>query len=204
MWPSAEDFTNDFAVVGYDVRIPPREWERGRICSVDAIVWPSAISESLWTKSFSSGFQGLWNDCEELATASLDLESRMLIVITWSNTLARSAGLAPIGPVRDVDGIYGLPPNDQEPGPPVNLGNDWDFLGYDVADGWLMSALWNMGLNRDHVPNSLNAGFFQLLNENGLFSELEPAIEFSRIVSKLASEHAPFSPFGVWRRHFQT
>ena len=198
MQPATEDQANAFVVVGYDARMPPRDREQGRVCSVDAMVWPTAIPESLWAHSFSLGFQGLWSNRDELYAAAEELQDSVLIGVTWSLDLACSAGLVPTGEVGDVDGIYGLFREGREPATPANIGGDWKFLGYDVADAWLMSAIWNMGLEEERPPVAVIGDSFVKQNESGLFHGLEDALEFSRVANSLAPEHAPFSPFGVW------
>jgi len=198
MQPATEDHTNNFVVVGYDAKVMPRDWERGCVCSVDAMVWPSAIPESLWADGLSLGFQGLWSDRDELYAAAGKLQDWRLIGITWSPALACSAGLAPTGEVGDVDGVYGWFREGRKTAMPSYLDADWEFVGYDVADGWLMSAIWNMGFEREPHPIPVIADFFQRLNESGLFRKLEDALEFSVVANDLVTEHAPFSPYGVW------
>lgn len=205
MQPATVDQTNEFAVVGYDARTLPRDWERGRVCSVDTMAWPSAVPEELRVlHDTSGGLQDLWRNRDDLYAAVGALQGWMLIGVTWSPELAHCAGLVPIGEVGDVDGVYGVFRKGHEPATPADLGSGWEFIGYDVADGWLMSAIWNMGFEEEQPPVVATVEFLQKRNKDGLFDGLDDALAFSKVANGLVPEHAPFSPYGVWVMQFET
>ena len=88
--------------------------------------------------------------------------------------------------------------------PPVNpdqRGADWVFLGYDVADEYMLSVLSNCGFppGLENVAE-LRAEWGPRLNEFHLFRSLDDAILFKRFKDpRLRQEHAPpCFVFGLW------
>lgn len=73
----------------------------------------------------------------------------------------------------------------------------WTFLGYDVADGGLLSCLSNFGYTLDSAP-VLRAQWSLLLNEFHLFVEPDRAMEFKTLTDARVREHAPFFIFGLY------
>ena len=80
----------------------------------------------------------------------------------------------------------------------VSINENWKFLGYDVADPiGQYSAFYGFEwesyeLNEILKPMSI------ALNENGIISEQQLAINAAIHFDELIPEHAPFSPCGVW------
>lgn len=68
-------------------------------------------------------------------------------------------------------------------------------LGYDVVDPGCLSGLANVGLNSDECTSV--APFKELTNDRGLFRKHSDAVSYSKVISGLAPEHAPFSPVRV-------
>jgi hypothetical protein len=72
--------------------------------------------------------------------------------------------------------------------------SDGRSLGYDVADGALISGLSNCGYERAE-KRSLQPVWSTKLNEHGLLRELEDAERFKTVTDMRVPEHAPFSVF---------
>lgn len=66
----------------------------------------------------------------------------------------------------------------------------WTALGYDVADADFVSALMNCGYDQEERREL--SRFTGVLNEFGLFDDLECAMEFRSISERRVPEHAPF------------
>ncbi len=73
---------------------------------------------------------------------------------------------------------------------------EWEFLGYDVSDGFLLSGLSNCGYKADEVEQ-LKRDFGRHLNQYHLFDDLEAARRFRDIRSDQVREHAPFFVYGI-------
>lgn len=83
---------------------------------------------------------------------------------------------------------------------PAQMSPSWTFLGFDVADRWLLSALSNCGFiaGLDDVA-ALRRAYAPMLNQFHLFSNLDHAIDFKRFSDRrLAGDHAPCFIFGLW------
>lgn len=72
-----------------------------------------------------------------------------------------------------------------------------DFLGYDVADAGLISAISNCGFSPQQKA-CLSAKFAPKLNEHGLFAELAVARNFQLDSNRRIKEHAPFFIHGLF------
>ena len=72
----------------------------------------------------------------------------------------------------------------------------WEFLGFDVADEWLLSGLSNCGYGDDAEP--LRREWAGHLNGHHLFDNLDKAIEFEALTDKRVEEHAPFFIYGIY------
>ncbi|MBS2039865.1 hypothetical protein JST97_33075 [bacterium] len=80
-----------------------------------------------------------------------------------------------------------------------NQGDEWQFVGFDVADAYLLSALTNCGFLSGHDnAEALRREWAQHLNDFHLFSELSAASAFRRFSDiRLASDHAPTFVYGI-------
>ncbi|MCC6953741.1 MAG: hypothetical protein IT290_06460 [Deltaproteobacteria bacterium] len=76
---------------------------------------------------------------------------------------------------------------------------EWTFLGYDVADEWLLSGLSNCGLGRDQSADT-KSQYNAEMNSLGLFASAHAAERFAHFLDARVTEHAPFSVYGIWRR----
>ena len=77
---------------------------------------------------------------------------------------------------------------------------DWKHLGYDVADGSLLSGLSNCGYTAEE-REPLRKRFAQCLNRFHLFDELDPAFAFKDETNTRVPEHKPFFVYGLYRIH---
>lgn len=75
----------------------------------------------------------------------------------------------------------------------------WPRLGYDVADGAMISALTNTGwLAETENVWALREKWWPLLNENHLFERSADARQFRDYSSVRFKENAPFFVFGIY------
>lgn len=79
---------------------------------------------------------------------------------------------------------------------PQDLSPEWEFLGYDVADAWLFSALCNAGLGADAKIAGQWAG---RINDQHLFNQEKDAVEFAHFAGSVLRTHCPFYIFGVYK-----
>jgi hypothetical protein len=70
----------------------------------------------------------------------------------------------------------------------------WHLLGYDVADGYLLSGLTNLSWDSVSPAEVQDVGekYLPSLNEYHLFTSVEPAAQFLPLAEEGAREHAPF------------
>ncbi len=80
---------------------------------------------------------------------------------------------------------------------PLMCPPEWELLGYDVSDGFLLSGLSNCGYREDE-SEELKRKFGGNLNQYHLFGDLEAAREFREIRNEQVPEHAPFFVYGLW------
>lgn len=160
--------------------------------SVDYEVWPSVFGANscLGRPDWTGGIQDLWENLERLE-AYLDNEwehpkACWLVAVTLVKEGSEGSGQEQWTDRIDVT-------------EPAICDNSWTFLGYDVGDAYLLSALANLGLSPGMEDvNSLRAEWSPRLNEFHLFSEVEDARKFVRLSNERAKEHAPFFVFGLW------
>jgi hypothetical protein len=201
---------NTESIVGYDAR---ENWytlqdawneqrQQGFLYRLD-IVKPLSVDTRVWPTIFESEQRN-------------DPPDRFGVLTTWSDLAALRAAVtreyqaAPMRAWRMIAITIVLGPyleKDAEPWtrplPPVSppeLDPSWVFLGFDVADQWLLSVLSNCGFvpGLDDVEG-LRAAWGPRLNQFHLFPRLDDAIEFKRVSDqRLAGEHAPSYVFGLW------
>lgn len=149
--------------------------------SVDTTVWPS-IFESGERPAHCIGHQDSWNDLECLRSHSSNITSGLFIAITLhgdSQILNQWRSATPLTNPQERD-------------------EAWGFLGYDVADRWLLSGLGNCGFLDTEDVRDLKMEWGPKLNEHHLFENLEQARLFTELSDKRVSEHSPFFIFGLW------
>lgn len=159
--------------------------------STDTLVWPSVLplDEDLSPDS-SASFLRLWNSLPKL--------QEHLNVIR--NSVRQPYWIIGITVV-----MRGLSQAEKElwyprlsKTVPSARNKDWEFLGYDVSDLALLSALSNCGYKPDEIQ-SLRARWAKHLNKFHLFTDKSQAIEFKGLSDQRVVEHAPFFVFGLYR-----
>ena len=79
---------------------------------------------------------------------------------------------------------------------PGVVSREWDFLGYDVSDEWLLSGLSNCGYGQE--ADALRREWAPYLNDHHLFADVDRAVEFQAMTDKRVEEHAPFFVYGIY------
>jgi len=193
------------AVVGFDARVTGRDrpsWPAERCAryllrtdvlapaSTDRLVWPSlfdldgAPAAPAWTGANAT----VWEDLDRLCGFVAErwprpVPSHAMLAVTWVSDrgFAEAAGAAPY----------------REPTKPAAISRAWSFLGFDVADGGLLSGLTNCGYDGDEVA-TLRARWTPHLNDRHLFSSIDAAFAFRKLADRRVPEHAPFFVYGLY------
>jgi hypothetical protein len=167
VWPSVFD-------IGQGIGLPQAERQRLGMAGLELPQWigPNA---------------GLWENLDDmrryLADRWQDPRPHSSIAITWlSDQEFSDAGQA--GPYL-------------EPTSPAGINPDWLFLGFDVADGSLVSGLSNCGYLPDEVAR-LRSEWWPHVNENHLFRNAATAFKFRELADARVPEHAPFFVYGLY------
>ena len=192
-------------MVGYDARkSSPEYWTESRKhqylyrldvvqpFSADTTAWPSLLQSNPPEGGTRFGFQDTWAKLDLLRDAT-----RQYIVKTGLDrfhTIAITLHTGEYSKNNVVNWGSMLPPTT-----PDKLSKDWFFLGYDVCDAWLLSALTNYGFNeRDNVP-ALRDQWGPRLNQVHLFHDIQDAVAFKQLSDgRLNKDHTPCFVFGLW------
>lgn len=205
-------------LVGFDMREPDRAelWDAARRerfllrvdaplpLSVDTLVWPSAFDtgqgiglpqpeRERWrlagipVPSWIGPNAGLWDDLgrmrQHLAAHQGQPRAYVEVAVSWfSDDGFTDAGV--VGP-------YLAPVT-----PPLR-GVGWRLLGYDVADGSLVSGLANCGYSPTEAAG-LRQEWRARLNDHHLFSDVRQALQFKQLSDRRIPEHAPFFVYGLF------
>jgi hypothetical protein len=193
------------ALLGFDARVagadrPP--WDATRRAryllrpdvtapaSTDRLAWPSvfdlagAPAPPAWTGANAT----VWDDLERLRAFVSErwprpVPSHATVAVTWvSDRGFVEAGEA--GPYR-------------EPTKPPATAAEWSLLGFDVADGSLLSGLMNCGYDAAEVDD-LRVRWGRRLNDHGLFGSIGDALAFRAVTDARVPEHAPFFVYGLY------
>jgi hypothetical protein len=78
---------------------------------------------------------------------------------------------------------------------PSTPAHGWPFLGYDVADQYLTSALTNLRAARERLRRSVGPR----LNEHGLLSTRQDALDLEGQSDELFPAYQPFCVYGLYR-----
>lgn len=81
---------------------------------------------------------------------------------------------------------------------PAEIGQDWELLGYDVADGGLLSGLTNCGYEPTDAHHFAGL-FIRHINKYHLFTDFGVASVFAEMNDLRVPEHAPFFVYGIYR-----
>lgn len=142
-------------------------------------IWPSAISEDLnskrnWTELFElTEFIRLPTDISNACAVAFDVASQAIPHISAKGWFA---------PISKSD----LPTE-----------FDWRLCGFDVVDHWLqLSAIYGFSWDDDILRVTDNSEL--AFSATGVFEDEKSALLASRLFDKMAPEHSPFLPCGVW------
>jgi hypothetical protein len=76
-------------------------------------------------------------------------------------------------------------------------GDDWVLLGWDIADGAVISGISNCGIEPEEW-RPIRKRWVDEVNDNNLFSDYGAADECRKDIDRLVPEHAPFTVYGLW------
>lgn len=199
--------------IGFDIRLPPaaylaRDWDdsrRRRFLLAPEVAWPRSVDRTAWPSLFA--FAG---------DARLPTRAHPAIDVTPLSFAERVSNLwAAIAPMRGRAGAHAgivvridlvtetSPAADPFWGytaevPAIDPGaGPWSFLGHDVADTALTSALTNCGL-RDDERDALAAAWAPRLNAHGLFDAYADAADYRALSDTRIAAHAPFAVFALY------
>ncbi len=80
---------------------------------------------------------------------------------------------------------------------PDTISQDWEFLGFDVADGIHISGLSNCGYNETDRQTLEKKGWREHINQYHLIDNIETAYDFKLFSDNRVKEHAQFSVWGI-------
>ena len=168
--------------------------------SVDEIVWPSVFSShnanfetrkdfiqheivDMDRPSWSGCVQSIWNALSyvEYVGISLCVENA-----TCSEYREWSEHGVPAGMWQENEIFTDM------------FSEGWELLGYDIADGFLTSALMNMGIGTAPIGNSIQSH----LNMNHLVDHADAAREIKHLLATkhFAAGHSPLYVYGLRRK----
>lgn len=199
-------------ILGFDVREPPEiatgRWpvERRRewlICSdievplsCDGMIWYSCLYMQSRDGVAHGFLQHLWTDARSMKKA-------------WTESLEDASPGWIVGVTLCIDSVpdgYVLPwmdwvdsVLDEMPIYPNEIDGNWVFLGYDIADAWLLSGLTNCTHVRSPEFMELRNRFCPRVNRYHLFDSKDDAIEFRSAADVCFPDHAPFLIYRIWR-----
>jgi hypothetical protein len=184
MWHCAREESGvTEATIGFDLRSTAADptWTEKRrtsyllrrdvasVRSVDAQAWmrPPGLSRG-------PGAEGLWAERPDLLAAAHAVNHATAILVR----------------------ITAFPEDEPETtaGPAFSRSG---FIGFDVADYFLVSGLTNCGY-RHGEEASLAPAWAPLLNQWHLFDRMEDAEAFADVVAQRVPEHAPFYAYGLY------
>jgi hypothetical protein len=194
----------------------------GRPLSVDGGVWPTTFDGPWEEVPLLDGPQGkqigvsrtldrsviglnapLWHNLDRMTNGldeeGADAADRVLVAVGWCWRWNGDASAYP-----DIWGPHVMA--EAEPAEPEQ---SWTLLGYDVADGSLISGLSNCGYTPgDSDPrieearqaaHRLRERWVPKLNEHHLFRDQDPAFAFADVTNTRVPDHAPFHVYSLYR-----
>lgn len=185
--------------IGFDVRAAPtvvdplwNEARRSRFLLRDDVVRPLAVDQQVWRSQFLAsenlewrGVLDHWSDlaamCESARAKGVD-GSLVSTVVVWDFLTSQE---------RQRWASERL-----EPTQPAILGQEWQLLGFDVADSWLISGLSNCGYV-DNEREEWRSRWSEKLNGFHLLADPLDAQIFAEATNRRVPEHAPFFVYGL-------
>ena len=201
--------------LGYDARLDSssyvdRVWDatrRDNFLLRPEIAWPKSVDKTVWPAVLRlpgdvvMGAQGV------IDIEPIDVRQNALDVWRDLDSLERALkrkGAIGRGRIAMITAlIERAVPSDhvwrfalEEPAQTTDTTNGWEFLGYDVADSGMTSALMNCGF-QPFERAALRRDWADGLNEHGLFPTLDDADAFRSLNDARIAEHAPFFVFAL-------
>lgn len=148
--------------------------------SVDPLVWPRIPVPAHLVREWTGPNADLWDDLEALEALRVELSPAQssLVAITCDACAGH------------FEAIDHLPPTSRR----------WRFLGFDVADGSLLSALMNCGYLDPAEALGMRSRWASHLNGFHLFEDQAAANEFKQVSERRVPEHCPFFVCGLWEQ----
>jgi hypothetical protein len=168
--------------------------------STDPMVWPTVFDVMIDDTCFNGGIargnsiQDLWGSLDDLR----DTLAGELSADDWpegSYQVIAVALMIAAGPIQwpGHPQAFNGPADRDTPDP------EWELLGFDVSDEWLLSGLSNCLSRNDPDFGRWEEWWDYRLNEHGLFKTLDDAREFVGMIDDRVKEHAPFHPYAIWK-----
>ncbi|MCI0711643.1 MAG: hypothetical protein L0154_15920, partial [Chloroflexi bacterium] len=190
----------DEIIIGYDIRDLEYDfsWASERIdkyllrkrqvrpLSTDVSVWASCFDVELPLDMRTRNNVDLWRNLQIM----IDMGSNK----STANEVAKPVAIAVTvfgEPELSLDHL------DLSDIHPPQIESDWEFLGYDVSDKFLLSVLTNCGYSEEE-SGSFGQMYADHLNEYHLFTDLNMAINFRSRSDERVKEHSPFCIYGIY------
>jgi len=168
--------------------------EKRKILSIDWLVWPRILTILDDFTKDERWALGLFMPSDQLPS----LEMAYGMAQSKNLDVSRSVGLfvsavIPSHSNKVYDRLLETPLATENIVAPIF--NTFETYGYDVADTGTISALTNCGYRSDSERQAVKDRFGKKLNQHGLFSNVEDALEFAECSNLRVLEHAPFFPY---------
>ena len=184
--------------------------------SVDPMVWPQRYDESSWPDdarrwaTASKTFLGLFDNTDTLTAirdgieaGAFEGESTFIAISsnpsTWSDVQRQAWDKLVSVPQGSAWTDAGLRELEAKRIVSTERETGWSFLGFDVADAYLLSGLSNCGLSSEKEDERLAPIWAGHLNDHHLFQDENQAVAFSKTLDERVPEHAPFYAYGLWQ-----
>lgn len=209
-------------VIGFDLRLPAdsylgSQWSADRrqlFLLQPETAWPRSVDKMVWPSLFEFPGSNLLANQDVGRVPFESTRHREVCSLLWSD-LPRMAAAVPAEVMRlgrtcetvridleteavvTADGAWGYMLD--EPILIDRTQGNWQFLGYDVADQALCSALSNCGYQSSERAQIASI-WAPRLNETGLMRDWADARAFCDLSDRRIREHAPFFVLALYRR----
>lgn len=202
--------------LGFDVRLPHHAYvsalwtddRRHTFLLNPGVAWPLSVDATVWPSLFryddlvpSKSLSRIQIEPVDIYQESLELwdsPSSMLRAVKESSGVLPSA-VIPVAveilsrrAFEEFEFWRAVLPDTLGP-----ISDPWICLGYDVADASRLSGLTNCSYTSE-ARRRLEAEWGKTLNEFGLFSNPEAALDFARLTDHRVPEHSPFFAYGIY------